>query len=342
VLGGGDANQAFQRFTLRQPPLTYVSAATSTGAATTLEVRVNDVLWHEVPSFFGHAPDERIYITRRDDEGKTTVIFGDGRTGARLPTGQENVRAKYRKGIGLAGVFGADRLTQLMTKPLGVKGVTNPVPATGAADPERRDDARRNAPLTVMTLGRIVSLKDYEDFARAFSGIDKARAAWTWFGERRGVFVTVAGSNGAEVDEDSTLYENLVSAMRASGDATVPLVVKSYQARLFRVSAELQIDADLLPDKVVADVEQALRTAFSFSARDFGQPVHFSEVVGVMQNVRGVVSVDVNEFHRSDLQAGLEPEPHIPAAAPQSGTTGVTAAELLTLDPRPLEIGVRK
>ena len=49
VLGSGDASQAFQRFTLRQPPLTYVSASTPSGAQTTLEVRVNDLLWHEVP-----------------------------------------------------------------------------------------------------------------------------------------------------------------------------------------------------------------------------------------------------------------------------------------------------
>ena len=36
TLGGGDATQAFQRFTLKQPPLTYISASTPTGAASTL------------------------------------------------------------------------------------------------------------------------------------------------------------------------------------------------------------------------------------------------------------------------------------------------------------------
>lgn len=340
VLGGGDANQEFQRFTLRQPPLTHVSAATPSGGATTLEIRVNDVLWHEKPSFYGHGPEERIYITRQDDDGKTTVIFGDGRTGARLPTGQENIKAKFRKGIGLGGVLKADRLTQLMTRPLGVKGVTNPVAATGAADPERRDEARRNAPLTVLTLGRVVSLQDYEDFARAFSGIDKALATWTWFGEKRGVFVTIAGSKGAEVKEDSALYTNLVGAMKTSGDSTVPLLVKSYRPRLFRVAAVLQVDADYLPEKVVADVERTLRDTYGFSARDFGEPVHFSDIVGVMQNVRGVVSIDVTEFHRSDQAAGAAPEPHIAAAAPQPGDTQVLGAELLTLDPRPLTLEV--
>src|SRR5439155_24026000 len=133
TLGGGDARQTYQRFTLLQPPLTFVSAATPSGAESTLEVRVNDLLWHEVPAFFGHGPEERIYVTRVEDEEKSTVIFGDGKTGARLPTGQENVKATYRKGIGLSGLVKADQLTQLMTRPLGVKGVTNPIESSGAA-----------------------------------------------------------------------------------------------------------------------------------------------------------------------------------------------------------------
>src|SRR6185295_3368783 len=101
-------------------------------------------------------------------------------------------------GIGLGGIVTPDRLTQLMTRPLGVKGVTNPSEAGGAADSERLEDSRRNAPRTVLTFGRVVSLRDYEDFARGFSGIDKALAVPMWFGEKRGVFITVAGAGGAE------------------------------------------------------------------------------------------------------------------------------------------------
>ena len=40
--------------------------------------------------------------------------------------------------------------------------------------PEASDDARRNAPLAVMSLDRLVSVQDYADFARTFAGIGKA------------------------------------------------------------------------------------------------------------------------------------------------------------------------
>lgn len=338
VLGGGDATESFQRFTLRQPPLTYTSASNPSGAETSLEVRVNDVLWHEVPSFFGHGPSERIYITRLDDDGKTTVMFGDGKTGARLPTGQENVRAKYRKGIGLAGLVRADQVTLLMSRPLGLKAATNPLASSGAADPEKLDDARQNAPLTILTLDRVVSLQDYEDFARAFSGIEKALATWTWFGQQRGIFLTVAGPEGAAVDQ--TLRDKLQEAIRGSGDPNVAIEIESYRPRFFRINAGVSLHPDYLPEKVLAEIEQELRDNFSFEARAFGQPVHLSEIMSVIHGVVGVVAVDVNELYRSDEPA--LPNPRLEAAVPAPGDEAVLAAELLTLDPRPVDLEVLK
>ncbi len=201
VLGSGDGSQAYQRFTLRSTPLTYVGATTPSGLASTLEVRVNDVLWHEVPTLYDAGPADRVYVTRRADDGTTTVQFGDGRTGARLPSGRDNVKATYRKGSGAAGLVQAGQLTLLLTRPLGVRDVNDPVAPTGGDDPESRDDARANAPLTVRTLDRVVSLQDYEDFARAYSGIAKARATWTRAGQAHGIFLTVAGPDGAAVPE---------------------------------------------------------------------------------------------------------------------------------------------
>lgn len=340
TLGGGDATQEFQRFVLRQPPVTYVTAANPSGASTTLEIRVNDILWHEVPDFYGHGPTERIYITRLDDNGKTTVIFGNGETGARLSTGQENVKAKYRKGIGAAGLVSAHQLTQLMTRPLGLKGVTNPNAANGAADPEKLQDARRNAPITILTLGRIVSLQDYQDFARAFSGIDKALATPIQIGEKSGVFVSVAGTNGAEVASDSSLFSSLLTAIQESGDPTVPFILKSFQPRFFRLAAQLKIDPDFLPDDVSAQIERQLRDSFSFQARDFGQPVHQSEIIALIQGVSGVVSVNVTGFYRSDESPILHL--HLVAKVPAPGGTDLSPAEILMLDPQPLTFEVLK
>ncbi|MEO7599078.1 MAG: putative baseplate assembly protein, partial [Opitutus sp.] len=298
VLGNGDASVAFLRFVLRQPPLTYVRAPGPGGAISTLEVRINDVKWHEVPTFYGRGPREHIYVARMGDDGVTTVQFGDGVTGARPPTGEQNIRATYRRGIGLEGLVKPDQLSLLLTRPLGVKGVTNSFPAEGAADREQLSDAQRNAPLTVLTLDRIVSLQDYEDFVRAFAGVAKALATWTWNGEARGVFVTVAGPDGAEIDLTGDFGQNLLEAIHRAGVPGVPIRVQSYRRAdgLFTVSGTVKVDPDFESARVLTAVRAALETQFAFGARNFGQAVNLSEVITVMQSVPGVLAVDVNEL----------------------------------------------
>jgi hypothetical protein len=340
ILGSGDASQRYQQFTLRQPPLTYVSAATPSGAASTLEVRVNDLLWHEAPTLFGHDSQEHIYVTRTGDDGKTTIEFGDGATGARLPSGQDNVRATYRKGIGVDGLVKGGHLTSLLTRPLGIKSVVNPEDATGAQNRESLDDARTNAPLTVLTLDRTVSLQDYEDFARAFAGIAKALATWIWDGQAKRVFITVAGPDGAEIKPDSDTYTNLLAALQQAGDPFVSLRVKSYRPAHFRFAGKMKVNPDYQSDAVLAAVEQILRKQFSFDVRAFGQPVFLSEVIAAVQTVPGVVAVDVNKLYRTGAAALVKAR--LLAALPEMLADGsVVAAELLTLDPAPLdELGV--
>ena len=95
-------------FSLKQPPLTHTAAETASGAESSLTLRVNGVAWDEAPSLYGLAPEAKSYIIRLDDEDRVTITFGDGKMGARLPTGQENISATYRTGIGLEGVGPTD------------------------------------------------------------------------------------------------------------------------------------------------------------------------------------------------------------------------------------------
>jgi hypothetical protein len=342
VLGSGDASVAFQRFVLRESPLTHTSAPTPSGTESTLEVRVNDVEWHEVPDLYGRGPDERIFVARADEEGRTTVQFGDSHKGARLPTGTENVRATYRKGTGSPGLVRAGQLSLLMTPVIGVRSVRNPLAASDAEDPEAQDEVRRNAPLTVLTLDRAVSLRDYEDFARAYAGVAKALVTWIWTGETREVFVTVAGPGGRPVGAD--LPKNLTTAMLAAGDRHLPLKVEEYMPAYFGMDAKVQVDPDHIPERVAEAVAAALRERFGFEARSFGQGVALSEVVAVVQAVPGVVMVDVNDLYRTprdDDEERERPQPFLVAHAPRPGEQSpVRPAELLTLDSEELRLEV--
>ena len=104
------------------------------------------------------------------------MTFGDGVQGARLPTGVENVAATYRSGIGAAGMVGRGPLTLLMTRPLGIRGVTNPLGRLRGRRPESARRGARERAADRAAMDRVVSLRDAEDFARAFAGVGKARA----------------------------------------------------------------------------------------------------------------------------------------------------------------------
>jgi hypothetical protein len=336
VLGSGDASQPFQTFRLRQAPLTYVHSADPSGGSTTLEVRVNDVVWQEVPTLYGAGPHDQVYVVRIAADGQVAVEFGDGITGARLPTGVENVKATYRVGAGLAGMVGADRIKLLMTRPLGVQSVDNPVEAGIAADPETLDSARTNAPQQVVTFSRVVSLTDFEDFARSFAGIAKARAAWVWNGQSRMVYVTVAGTNGAEVKKDGETQKGLIASITTYADPHQRFQVSSYERVTFVVEASMFLDPDALQSVVLPAALAALQDAFSFDRRSLGQPVYESEVIAVLQATPGVLAVDLTRLHVRGGTTGVAPA--LPAHRARWDNSVLRPAQLLTIGADPTDV----
>ena len=336
ALGSGDSATANQQFTLKKPPLTFVSAPTPSGAESTLDVRVNDVLWEEVPSLYGLTERDQAYTLRLEDDGTTTVIFGDGKQGARVPSGRENVVATYRSGIGPEGEVDANTLTLLQTRPLGVRSVNNPLAASGAAAPETLERARENAPLTMLAFERIVSLRDFEDFARAFAGIGKAQAVALWTGRTRQVHLTIASDDGEEITPSSPLYTNLLKAIDSSRDRGVQIRVDDYRPLAFNVDAKVIVDRRYRPEKVLDDVEAALLAAFSFEQRDFGQDATAAEVMTVIQHVPGVIATDLDRLYLvtdPDGPAQTHPASVLTADTAHTDSGGILAAQLLLINP---------
>jgi len=158
VLGNGDNRQRFQTFPLPKAPLTYfLSVGAIPPQTPELEIWVNGRLWTRVDTFFGHGPKEEIYIVREDAEGRSFVQFGDGETGARLPSGVKNVKAIYRTGTGARGPIKPGATPTGSERPPGFDKVTLAGIVSGGADPEDQERAREAAPGKVQSLGRLVS-----------------------------------------------------------------------------------------------------------------------------------------------------------------------------------------
>jgi hypothetical protein len=351
VLGNGDAIVDFQTFTLSQSPLTYVSAPSVAGISSTLAVSVNELQWNEADDLSSATPSQRVFVTSEDDAQITSVTFGNGVHGALPPTGNSNVKATYRYGMGSAGNVDAWQISQLATHPLGAQGVTNPLPATGGADADGIDQLRANAPVAVMALDRLVSVQDYADFARSYAGIGKADSVKLSDGRRELVHVTIAGADDIPIDVNSALYTNLLKSLRTFGDPHLPVAVGIRRVRLIVLVAQVA----LLPGYAWEDVAPALRTAvlacFGFAARSLGQTAYLSEAVATLQQAAGVSWVNVTCFDSvaEDVTApqlaalgstlGLNPfvmaglAQRAPAGTDASGASSILPAELVFTTP---------
>jgi hypothetical protein len=372
IMGNGSAATPNQNFVLRQKPLTYIQSPTPTGRLSTLQVRTNGVAWKEVPTLYQQKPSATVFSTLNQADATTKVLFGDGvgstGEGATLPTGQNNVQATYRVGSGVATNVGAGTITTLVDRPLGVSGVINPEPATGGQDPQSITDVRSNAPLSVLTLGRAVSITDYQNYAATFAGIAKAYAIWIPSGPSRGVFLTVAGAGGVALPPGNPTLGNLVTSLHNYGNPLIPITAVTFLETLFRFSADIAYNPDYDATVVQAAIIQSLRQQYSFAARSFGQGVSADEIAAFIQAIPGVIAVNVKTLTvvatsaAGDLSSAnwsvyaftqwianpitlkrpssgsyLRICPAIPVASPDSPPQ---PAEILVLDPDPKSIAL--
>jgi hypothetical protein len=302
ALGHGNGGQSFQTFKLSRPNLTYLQTSAGLDGSAALDVRVNGQQWKETPSFFGRGARENLYTARQNDNGESYVTFGDGTTGARLPSGAMNVTATYRTGLGLQGIMKAGKLSIPLERPVGLRAVTNPLAADGAADPETRDRARDTAPNSVKTFGRAVSLADFEAITTASGVAARAYVTWVWSELERAVHVTVAGPNGARLSAPSLGL--LRSGLDSARDPSRPLFLANFVRIPIVVSARLLRDQAYEADAMLDDARAKLLAFFDFNAMPLGQAIFASEIYATLQSATGVVAVDIDVLqlkHYEDL-----------------------------------------
>ena len=68
---------------------------------TRVSIKINGHRWREVKSFAKSGPTDRHFVAKTT-RGKTTITFGDGKSGAKLSIGS-TLEATYRTGSGNAG-----------------------------------------------------------------------------------------------------------------------------------------------------------------------------------------------------------------------------------------------
>jgi predicted phage baseplate assembly protein len=290
-LGSGDPTVQRPTFTLSSAPLLADPAQTALGYASTLEVTVDGVRYAEVDRL-GDDTQARSYVTGGDAQGRTTVTFA-----AALPAGEGNVRASYRVGDGGAGNVLPGQVSQLLSRPVSVRAVTNPLAGSGgtAGDDAARLRERLRAGLDAT--GGVVTVEDYAQLALTWSQIAKAAARTQDAGSAAigadavTVALTVAGSSA--VAPEPMLLEAIRSEAEVVGDPACAVDVKA--AVLLRIALTLDVvsDGTLQTEELDEQIRASLASRLSYERRAIGEPVVLDELVGAVQGVSEVLACTV-------------------------------------------------
>lgn len=314
TVGDGDARQTNQTFQIPQGPLTWLSdEALSPPRNPQIQVLVNGIEWDEVDSLFNAGPNDTSYIIRLDDDGNSWIQGGDGVNGARFPSGTGNIVVTNRTGVGAAGV----RVPGTNPSPNGqlqnLKQIRLYDSVTNGAAPETSDSARQTAPGRVQSLGRLVSLSDFEYEALALPGVEKAQATWDLSGGVPLLILTVLLAQPSAA-ATASVQAAMSLANSTRGPERFQVLVQPASLVYVYLNLTFGLVHGYQPDPVKAAISDELGVIpaagsapsgglFNQDQRHLGDPEYSSRIEGVVQNVEGVAWVEVTAFDQLGMAA---------------------------------------
>jgi predicted phage baseplate assembly protein len=277
----------------RSQTLTLNSDSIAQGS---IGVRVGGTDWQEMLFFIDSGPDSTHFQLETDGLDVTSVIFGDGIHGAIPPAG-ETVVVKYLETLGSKGNLGRNLVTEVTT-PIYHDGalmqlfVMNPIPATNGSDRETLEHAKLQAPAELRSLWKAVTKDDYRALAEGFPGVAKAQVLDTNdCANIRYYQVNMAIAPDGGGLPTPLLKRELAEFIESRKVITIEVNLFDPSYHPVSVDAEVYIYPTEDAQIVRMRMESALREFFAFENMDFGKAVHFSDVVSLLDGVRGVSHV---------------------------------------------------
>lgn len=322
LLGVSDGT-ADQTFTLFRSPV--VQGSVDIYVDEDGDPATDDVKWSFIDHLIDAGPSDAAFTTETDENDVVRIIFGDDANGRVPPLGAD-ISASYRVGGGEDGNVGPNSLTEIVSplpSYLTSMTVSNPAAASGGSDAESTEEIRRNAPQSLRSIDRAVTLDDYASLAfQGAADVKKANADATVYTNVTVYIATAAGSM------PPTATKNTVAAYlndRKMVNATVTVANPSFIG--VNITADpVQVLSNYDRGRVERDIEFAIRNVVAFENVDFAQRISVSEIFAAIQAVRGVQYATLPLMARADgVQSGANDLTFAANEIPQAGIITVNA-----------------
>lgn len=275
--------------------------------------------WSGTGELAAHGGDDKVY---RLDPEAGVISFGDGLRGAAPPRGAKVRAALLRHGGGRAGNLPAATLEAISHARL---AASQPVATQGGEEAETLDAAEQRLPGRLRHGDRAVTERDFRDLALQTPSVDLARAEvmprfrpYQRLSDVPGAVSVLIVPTPARLDAphprpDRTILAAVQSYLDARRLMGTELHVIGPEYRPISVSAALRVRDGHAPDRVLGDVETALRTYLAPVAPGgreatgwpLGQTIANLELEVVVARVTGVEAVyGLNLFRRDQAGTG--------------------------------------
>ena len=275
-----------------------------------VRLTVNGITYTQVPYLIDYQNYDPVFSTYTNAQGITFVVFGDNVSG-RIPPVNAQITATYRIGGGASGNVGVNTIKFILTNGVSGLSVLNQFisasdsgAASGGGDFESTDAIRVNAPLSLRTLERAVSLSDYANLCIK-GGAAKAVAIADVYTSVT-VYFAPFGDKGVTGDgvTPSNVFNNTVTSLRAylnnkiPANTTITFQPPSYVNTL--IDADITVLPQYKQSLVLSEVTAKLDTLFQFDNVIFADRVTVNDITSAINSVPGVAFVEPTKIVRSD------------------------------------------
>lgn len=277
-----------------------------TGVITSaISVSVNGVTYSKAASLIDFGATDPVFQTYTKADGYTYIQFGDGVSG-RIPPSGAVIYVSYRVGDGSAGNVGAGSINTMLKTSAGttISGVTvsQTVATSGGTDAESTDSIRINAPLSLRTLNRAVSLKDYGQLAVQVPGVAKATASSSAYTV---VSLYIAASGGAAAS--STLTDSVSAYLLDKTPPNTTVSVFDYTAAYPYLSVSVNVKPQYNASVVGSNVKNAIYTLLAFDNVFFNDLITQLDIYSTISAVEGVSYATISIFEKTSAATGYVP-----------------------------------
>ena len=279
------------------------------GVIEVIELTVADLTWDAVNSLVDQTSDSRSYMAELDAWGRVRISFGDGVNG-QVPRSGSRIMARYRIGGGVRGNVAPNTLTNVRDIAADEDGnrvpvsVTNKAWASGGSEPKSAGSIKLWAPRFFETQNRCVTQQDYETFAKTYNAPDvgaiaKARAVCR---ERSGeanvircYILTYDSTAGTVSLAPQTLKTSLLAYLNQYKMMTDWVEIEDGKWRAVNFSGTLTVTSGVKADTVLSTVRKVLESLLNIETREMGESLRISDVYAAIDNVEGVLHVELTE-----------------------------------------------